>query len=51
MFDNDEYLKNVQREHRLKIIEHMNFREYSDENVVLQHNKEQSEKIIFCIKG
>eukprot|EP00347_Sterkiella_histriomuscorum_P002012 403369812 len=51
MFDNDEILKNLSYHHRVKIIQAMNYREFSQGEAVFFKYKDKSQKIVFCLKG
>ncbi len=51
MFETDEILASLVHDHRLKIIESMNFRQFSQGEPVLFKYKEKDLKLVFCLKG
>ncbi len=51
-FDNDEILKYLAKEHRIKMIEKMNVRWFPDnQDVVISKYQERGSCIIVCLKG
>lgn len=51
MFDNDEILKVISYDHRLKIIQEMKIIEYQNDQTVFFKYTEKSNKLAFCMKG
>ena len=51
MFDNDDTLKAIGHDHRLKIIECMQFREFQKGEPIFFKFKEKNSKLVFCLKG
>lgn len=51
MFENNELLKTIGHDHRLKIIEGMNFREFSKDESVFFKFRDRGSKLVFCLHG